>query len=387
MYSDRKLSRLPLHLSIEQKQLSKLASLPRNPIRTTQNLLITDERVLRRRCNWEPEFAKSVQKKCAQWIAPKNCTALDLLKDTHKETKEPFMSTSLPELDVALGGGIPCSSLTEIVGPTNFGKTQFCLTLSILATLPVSMNGLGGGTCYISTQGTFPAERLMEIAKYRFPYLFGDENPQCQDNLKKMTDAIHLMKAKSSKELANILENFQEFIIEKNIRLLIIDSFGALIKKEFIGKKDSLDKRSRLLVKFAAWLKFLSESFNMPTIVTNQVISFNNIREALTDLTNESDSGIKPALGNTWSHAVNTRLMMDYCDINPVIMLLNPDVPRNLRKIRVEKSPIGARKTFYFTIERKGIVNFDLKNVIDNMRNCNQDRTSDIKRLKIDEDE
>ncbi|CAG8758458.1 9738_t:CDS:2, partial [Dentiscutata heterogama] len=106
---------------------------------------------------------------------------------------------------------------------------------------------------------------------------------------------------------------------------------------------------------------------------------------ALTDLTNESDSGIKPALGNTWSHAVNTRLMMDYCDINPVIMLVNPGVPRNLRKIRVEKSPIGARNTFYFTIERKGIVNFDLKYVIDKMRNCNQDRTSDIKRLKIDE--
>ncbi|CAG8650901.1 12215_t:CDS:2, partial [Cetraspora pellucida] len=227
--------------------------------------------------------------------------------------------------------------------PTNFGKTQFCLTLSILATLPVCMNGLGGGTCYISTQGAFPAERLMEIAKYRFPYIFGDENPQCQDNLKKMTDAVHLMKAKSSKELANILENFQEFIIEKNIRLLIIDSFGALIKKEFIGKKDSLDKRSRLLVKFAAWLKFLSESFNMPTIVTNQVISLNNIRDALTDITN----------GNTWSHAVNTRLMMDYCDISPLVMLVNPDVPRNLRIIRVEKSPIGARKSFYFTIERE----------------------------------
>ncbi|CAG8706571.1 1888_t:CDS:1, partial [Cetraspora pellucida] len=51
------------------------------------------------------------------------------------------------------------------------------------------------------------------------------------------------------------LENFQEFIIKKNIRLLIIRSFGALIKKEFIGKKDSLDKRNRLLVKFATWLK------------------------------------------------------------------------------------------------------------------------------------
>ncbi|CAG8773329.1 8708_t:CDS:1, partial [Cetraspora pellucida] len=41
------------------------------------------------------------------------------------------------------------------------------------------------------------------------------------------------------------LESFKEFIIEKNIRLLIIDPFG---------KKDSLDKSSRLLVKYAAWL-------------------------------------------------------------------------------------------------------------------------------------
>ncbi|CAG8814095.1 13148_t:CDS:1, partial [Racocetra fulgida] len=80
-------------------------------------------------------------------------------------------------------------------------------------------------------------------------------------------------------------------------------------------------------------------------------------------------------------------LMMDYCDINPVVMLVNPDVPRNLRKIRVEKSPIGARKTLYFTIERKGVVNFDLKSVMDKMRDCNQDRDSDIKRLKTDENE
>lgn len=68
-------------------------------------------------------------------------------------------------------------------------------------------------------------------------------------------------------------------------------------------------------------------------------------------------------------------------------MLLNPDIPRNLRKLRVEKSPIGAEKTLYFTIERKGVVNFDMKNVMYKTRNCNQERDSDIKRLRIDENE
>ncbi|CAG8800589.1 2853_t:CDS:2, partial [Gigaspora rosea] len=134
------------------------------------------EKVLRRCCDWDPEFAKSAQKKCAQWISPK---------------------------DIALGGGIPCSSLTEIVGPTISAKRQ-----STIFVLRCRQYGLGGGTCYINTQRTFLRKGivniflilLMEIAKYRFTYLFDDENPQYQ-------------------------ENFQEFIIENNIRLLIIDPF------------------------------------------------------------------------------------------------------------------------------------------------------------------
>ncbi|CAG8563994.1 6547_t:CDS:2, partial [Acaulospora colombiana] len=116
--------------------------------------------------------------------------ALSLLKTG----KEPFFSTSFPNLDRALGGGIPCSSLTELVGPSNSGKTQFCLALSILATLPISMNGLDGGVCYIDTQGTFRAERLIEIAQNKFSHIFGVENMQWELNLKNMTDSIHTMK-------------------------------------------------------------------------------------------------------------------------------------------------------------------------------------------------
>jgi RecA/RadA recombinase len=76
-----------------------------------------------------------------------------------KENKSPFFATSLKELDKALGGGIPFSSITELVGPTRSGKTQFCLTLSMLTTLPETMGGLGGGVCYIDTERSFNADR------------------------------------------------------------------------------------------------------------------------------------------------------------------------------------------------------------------------------------
>ncbi|CAG8784582.1 18205_t:CDS:2, partial [Cetraspora pellucida] len=61
-------------------------------------------RILGRRCDWEPEFTKNIQKEGAKWIAPKNCAALDLLKNSYKKTEEPFMSMSLPELDITLDG-------------------------------------------------------------------------------------------------------------------------------------------------------------------------------------------------------------------------------------------------------------------------------------------
>ncbi|CAG8737681.1 14568_t:CDS:2, partial [Acaulospora morrowiae] len=297
--------------------------------------------------------------------------ALSLLKAV-ENGKESFFSTSFPSLDHALGGGIPCSSLTELVGPANSGKTQLCLTLSVLATLPTSMNGLGGGVCYIDTQGTFGADRLIEIAQNRFSHMFGIENKQWELNLKNMTDSIHLMKVKSSSDLKDILENLQEFIIKNNIRLLIIDSFGALIRTEFSiqnpsiynGNAKMLVERSHLIVRLASMLKFLAESFNMPTVVTNQTITVYQQKKTvyvppdINDNWNESDTFVKPALGNTWAHSVNTQLWMDFCNYHPVVLRINPTIPRNIRKVTITKSPIAPDKTFYYRITAQGIVGY-----------------------------
>ncbi|CAG8546930.1 530_t:CDS:2 [Diversispora eburnea] len=382
MTSIRKLCRLPPNLALKPEQLSSLTSFPHNPIRTTRDLLVRSELELIQCCNLESEVVESIMKKCAKWIAPKNKTALELLKASKEKGKEAFLSTSLPSLDQALGGGIHCSSLTELVGPANSGKTQFCLTLSILATMPTSMNGLDGGVCYIDTQGAFSGERLVQIAQNKFPQIFDIENIQWEINLKKMTDSIHVIRIKSSNELKNRLENLQEFIIENNIRLLIIDSFGALIRTEsltqnmnlFNDQTKTLVARSHLVVKLATILKFLSESFNMATVVTNHIITVYQQTKTVYESSgindvnlinvnnrwNEPETFVKAALGNTWAHSVNTRLWIDLCKYHPVILRVNPSIPKNVRKIIIKKSPIGPNKAFYFMMEVKGMVEYKL---------------------------
>lgn len=49
--------------------------------------------------------------------------------------------------------------LLQITSPPGCGKTQFCIMMSVLATLPVSMGGLDGAVVYIDTESAFSAER------------------------------------------------------------------------------------------------------------------------------------------------------------------------------------------------------------------------------------
>ncbi|RIA91762.1 P-loop containing nucleoside triphosphate hydrolase protein [Glomus cerebriforme] len=290
------------------------------------------------------------------------------------ENNSPFFATSLKGLDEALGGGIPFSSITELVGPTRSGKTQFCLVLSILTTLPETMGGLGGGVCYIDTERSFNADRLIVIAENRFPQYFVKDE-QGQANLDKMTSSIHKMDITSSKELIKRLDELQEFIIENDIKLLIVDSIGSLVRKEYqnpvkkCGWGGPLVERNDVLLQQASKLKYLAESFHIPVVVTNQVITRNQSetvlpRECSRPIKKSREEGpeITAALGNTWAHSVTTRIMMNKFHIRNLSNLkfttLNDLFPPNLQELTIIKSPIAANITIYYTIENEGIVEF-----------------------------
>lgn len=91
--------------------------------------------------------------------APQMQTAYGIKTQRSVALSPAFLSTTLSALDEALHGGVACGSLTEITGPPGCGKTQFCIMMSILATLPTNMGGLEGAVVYIDTESAFSAER------------------------------------------------------------------------------------------------------------------------------------------------------------------------------------------------------------------------------------
>ncbi|XP_075783467.1 DNA repair protein RAD51 homolog 2 isoform X3 [Pelodiscus sinensis] len=200
--------------------------------------------------------------------APKMQTAYEMKMKRAINPSSAFLSTTLHGLDKALHGGVACGSLTEVTGPPGCGKTQFCLMMSVLATLPISMGGLHGAVIYIDTESAFGAERLVEIAGHRFPNYFVTE-----EKLFSMTRNIHLYPELTCDCVLKRIETLEEEIISKKVKLVIIDSIASVVRKEFDMKlQGNLLERSNFLARGASLLKYLAEEFSIPSGLGDPVV-------------------------------------------------------------------------------------------------------------------
>ncbi|KAK9763823.1 DNA repair protein RAD51 [Basidiobolus ranarum] len=368
--SSRKLARLPEHLSLTSSQLSKLQSLSTNPITTCKDLLARTGYELVETCDWDFATANQVLNTISKVVAPTPTTVLDMLLESRNKHVPSFLTTQYTELDQCLQGGIPCSCITEIVGPPGSGKTQFCLSLAVYTTLPVDLGGLQGGVIYLDTEGAFSADRLVEIATTKFPHYFNSA-----ESINKLTNSVQISHVKTSQELMAKLESLEYMVISHNVKLVILDSVASLVRKEFTGGRSNnkgdtppqtskptfVSERNEMLMREASILKYIAESFRIPVLVTNQVttkISEVNVlgvgassRMANLDEPHAENSFVTAALGNTWAHSVTTRLIVEYIEST------EPQLEKaNLRKISVAKSPIAPHGEFLYTVEKSGIV-------------------------------
>eukprot|EP00070_Physeter_catodon_P044958 XP_028351852.1 DNA repair protein RAD51 homolog 2 isoform X2 [Physeter catodon] len=194
--------------------------------------------------------------------APQMQTAYEIKTQRSAAPSPAFLSTTLPALDEALHGGVACGSLTEITGPPGCGKTQFCIMMSILATLPTNMGGLEGAVVYIDTESAFSAERLVEIAESRFPRYFNTE-----EKLLLTSSKVHLYRELSCDEVLQRIESLEEEIISKGVKLVIIDSVASVVRKEFDTQlQGNMRERNKFLAREAASLKYLAEEFSIPIL-------------------------------------------------------------------------------------------------------------------------
>lgn len=139
-----------------------------------------------------------------------------------------FLATGIEPLDIHLCGGLPSRSITEIVGPSGAGKTQFCLMMTVTATLPEDLGGRGGKVIYIDTEGAFNAGRLQEIASSRFPSYYNTD-----ERLEHLLASVITKPIQSSAELNSLLDDLEALIITENVRFLVLDSIASKIRNEF----------------------------------------------------------------------------------------------------------------------------------------------------------
>eukprot|EP01117_Protostelium_nocturnum_P010202 TRINITY_DN3651_c0_g1_i1.p1 TRINITY_DN3651_c0_g1~~TRINITY_DN3651_c0_g1_i1.p1 ORF type:complete len:240 (-),score=60.54 TRINITY_DN3651_c0_g1_i1:69-788(-) len=207
------------------------------------------------------------------------------------------------------------------------GKTQFCLMLSLLATLPKSLKGLDGSVIYYDTEGSFNVERLVQIARTKFSDYY-----QSEEHRNQSISRIQIVRTTKSSEIVASLEKLEGVIIENNVKLIILDSVGSMARNEF--SSENFIERSNVLVKLASLLKSHSERFRIPVMVTNQVM------EKMDPFSKKSH--ITPALGPVWAHSVNNRLILETSY-------------GNKRKITIAKSPISPVVSFPYHIREDGI--------------------------------
>ncbi|XP_024031792.1 DNA repair protein RAD51 homolog 2 [Morus notabilis] len=267
-------------------------------------------------------------------------TALALMEQRiQKEGHGGHLPTGLKGLDEALCGGIPFGVLTELVGPAGIGKTQFCMKLSLLASLPTAYGGLNGRVIYIDVESKFSSRRMIEIGVQSFPDIFN-----MKGMAQEMAGRILVLRPTSLSKFTESLQQIQVALRQQQVKLVVIDSMTAVISGDY-GQGAS---RQHLLGWHVSFIKSLAEFSRIPIVVTNQVRSQTrdegcqySFQVRSTEDPVGYDSHLVAALGINWAHSVTIRLVLE--------------AKSGQRFIKLAKSPMSPPLAFPFNITAAGI--------------------------------
>jgi DNA repair protein RadA len=168
--------------------------------------------------------------------------------------------TSSKNLDTLLGGGIETQSITEAYGEYRTGKTQIAHQISVNVQLPTEKGGLAAGALYIDSEGTFRPERIYQMA------LGQKLDPS------RVLKNIVVARAYNSDHQALLVHQAEEFVEEKNIKLIIVDSIAGHFRAEYVGR-ERLAERQQKLNRHLHELQKLADIHGVAVFVTNQVMA------------------------------------------------------------------------------------------------------------------
>ena len=128
-------------------------------------------------------------------LAPKPHTALEIFYFNDQiESKEGFryLLTGSSTLDSALEGGIDNKSITELVGVSGTGKTQFCFSCCVESVLSSasSVSKVANNVVYIDTELKFDPMRLSKLFENRLSLRNDGTQNQVMQSIESYLDKI-----------------------------------------------------------------------------------------------------------------------------------------------------------------------------------------------------
>lgn len=233
---------------------------------------------------------------------PDSVTALELLQ---RETEQTPIVTFCSELDQALRGGIPLGKITEFCGVPGIGKTQLCLQLAADVQIPECFGGLGAQCLFVDTEGTFFLQRFKEIAAavVRHCSMLTETQEQQEAmrtfTLEQILSNLFVVRCDDSVELLSQICRLPSFLSDHpKVRLVLIDSISFPFRLHL----DDLPLRTRLLLGAANQLIATATAHRLAVVLTNQ----------MTTRVQGEGSRLVPALGETWGHAANVRILLQW---------------------------------------------------------------------------
>jgi RecA/RadA recombinase len=245
-------------------ELSTLQSIKPRQIKLLQENGITDIKALSMSVPRDLEEIEGISGKASKkliWDA-RDVMGMSLFKQVSEiEENYDFLTTGSKNFDDILNGGVSTGRLTEVFGSFKSGKTNLAHTLAITCQMPMDEGGLDGAVLYIDTENTFSKSKIERISRR-----FGMDPNKALSN-------IYHARIYSTDHQFQMIRAAEQAVIDKNARLIIVDSLMALMRSEYVGI-GMLASRQQVLNKMLHELSRIAETHNVAVLLTNQVATF-----------------------------------------------------------------------------------------------------------------
>jgi RecA/RadA recombinase len=174
------------------------------------------------------------------------------------------------------GKGIRLGHITELAGQSSSGKTNLCLQLACTVQLPLPLGGVHGGALFLSSEGTLPSRRLVQLASH-----FATLTSTYARTAKQFLDNVHVETAPDADTLVALLTYHVPTAIDRinynsdpallPIRLLIVDSIAAPFRSAHETGSNGFAQRAKEFAEIGDALKALAARYHLAVVVVNQV--------------------------------------------------------------------------------------------------------------------